>query len=64
MNAKVQAAVGDTNVGTEFGDQYFRTNPRFETGDARYAWLNQTLFLGKGHLLPGRTVEYEVYRVV
>ena len=24
--------------------------PRFETGDARYAWLNQTLAVGKGLL--------------
>ena len=64
MNAKVQAAVGDTQVSTDFGDQYFRTNPRFETGDPRYAWLNQSLFLAEGRLIPGRTVEYKVYRVV
>lgn len=64
MNAKVQAAVSATDVGTDFGEQYFRTNPRFETGDPRYRWLNQSLFLAEGHLLPGRTVEYKVYRVV
>jgi hypothetical protein len=27
---------------------YMRTQPRFETGDPRYAWLNRTLFLGTG----------------
>jgi uncharacterized protein DUF3237 len=64
MNAKIQAVVADTKLGSDFGDQYFRTNPRFETGDPRYAWLNQTLFLAEGHFLPGRTVEYKVYRVV
>jgi uncharacterized protein DUF3237 len=63
MTAKVQAAVTDVKTGTDFGDQYFRSNPRFETGDPRYAWLNQTLFVGEGRLLPGRTVEYRVYRV-
>src|SRR5882757_6745665 len=45
MNAKLQAVVGDVKFGTEYGDHYFRTNPRFETGDPRYAWLNQTLFV-------------------
>lgn len=27
---------------------YMRTQPRFETGDARYAWLNRTIFVGTG----------------
>ena len=39
------------------------TTPRFETGDPRYAWLNQTLFVGVGHALPDLTPEYRVYRV-
>ena len=63
MNAKVQAALADPAMGTDFADQYFRTNPRFETGDPRYAWLNQTLFVGEGRVLPNRTVEYRVCRV-
>ncbi|MGH7821175.1 MAG: DUF3237 domain-containing protein [Candidatus Binatia bacterium] len=62
MTDKVQAAL-QTASGTEYGDHYFRTAPRFETGDPRYAWLNRTLFVGEGHILPGRTVEYRVYRV-
>ena len=49
---------------TDFGDQYFRTTPRFETGDPRYAWLNQSTFVAEGRILPERTVEYKVYRVV
>jgi len=64
MNPKIQAAVSDPNAGTDFGDQYFRTNPRFETGDPRYAWLNQSLFVAEGRVLPGPTVEYKVYRLV
>lgn len=63
MNAAVQSAVSTTDRGTSFADHYFRTCPRFETGDPRYAWLNQTLFVAEGHFLPGPTVEYRVYRI-
>ena len=45
------------------GDQYFRTTPRFETGDTRYAWLNQSVSVAEGRLLPGFGVEYRVYCV-
>ena len=38
--------------------------PRFETGDLRYAWLNQSLFVAEGRFGPGSMVEYKVYRVV
>ena len=48
---------------TDFEDQYFRSAPRFETGDANYAWLTQNVFLGKGHFLGNGIVEYDVYRV-
>lgn len=64
MNAKVQQTLGDPKNATDYGDHYFRSAPRFETGDPRYAWLNQSLLLGEGHILPGRTVEYRVYRVL
>lgn len=62
MNEKLQTAMGGAQA-TDFGDQYFRTTPRFETGDARYAWLNQSLFVGEGRLYPGFGVEYRVFRV-
>ena len=62
MNEPVQRAAADGS-GTEYTDQYFRTAPRFETGDPRYAWLNHTLFVAEGHLRAGRAVEYKVYRV-
>lgn len=64
MNAATTAAVSGTSGQTGFGDHYFRTCPRFETGDPRYAWLNRTLFVAEGHFLPGPTVEYKVYRLV
>jgi len=62
MNDKVQQAIAN-GTSTDFNDQYFRTNPRFETGDQRYAWLNQTCFVGEGRVIPGPGVEYRLYRV-
>ena len=61
MNKAVQDAT-TAGRGTQFGDQYFFTNPRMETGDARYAWVNTTFFVGEGRMLPGLGVEYRVWR--
>jgi Protein of unknown function (DUF3237) len=61
MNEKVQRAIAAGGA-TDYGDQYFRTSPRFETGDPRYGWVNRTVFVAEGHLLP-RAVGYKVYRV-
>lgn len=63
MSDRVQAAVAG-GTGTEYGDQYFRTCPRLETGDPRYAWVNQTVFVAEGRVRPGGGVEYRVHRVV
>jgi hypothetical protein len=57
----VMAATQRMAEETGFDDQYFRMTPRLETGDERYAWVNQTVFVGRGRLIPGG-VEYEVYR--
>lgn len=46
--------------GTDYADQYFMTQPRFETGDERYLWLNRTVAVAQGRLQPG-AVEYEVF---
>jgi hypothetical protein len=32
---------------------YFRTTPLFETGDERYAWLNDVVCVGSGYLVEG-----------
>jgi len=61
LNAAVQAAT-ERGTGTDYGDQYFFTNPRIETGDARYAWVNTTFFIGEGRILPDLGVEYRVWR--
>jgi Protein of unknown function (DUF3237) len=62
MNEAVQQAVL-AGKGTEYTDQYFRTAPRLETGDSRYAWVNQSLFVAEGRFLEGPGVEYKVHRV-
>jgi hypothetical protein len=48
---------------TEFGDQYMRIAPCFEVGADRYAWLRESLFLGRGRLAGPRKITYELYRV-
>ena len=41
---------------------YFRTNPLFETGDARYAWLNHVVTVGKGRTGDGGVI-YDIFVV-
>ncbi|HZA08695.1 DUF3237 domain-containing protein [Mycobacterium sp.] len=50
--------------GTAYEDQYFRITPRIDTGDERYAWMNQSVFVARGHVAEGSKVEYEVFRVL
>ena len=42
------------------GSMVIRTAPRFETGDERYAWLNNVQAVAHGTTTPG-TVTYDVY---
>ncbi|MGH8746950.1 MAG: DUF3237 domain-containing protein [Burkholderiales bacterium] len=41
---------------------YMRTTPWFETGDARYAWLNRMVCIGSGERLAG-AVRIDFYAV-
>ena len=41
---------------------YMRTTPWFETGDARYAWLNRTVCVGSGERLAS-AVRIDFYAV-
>ena len=41
---------------------YMRTTPRFETGDARYAWLNRSVCVASGARRPA-SVELEVFEI-
>ena len=48
---------------TDYGEVHFFTNPRMETGDERYKWVNTVMAVAEGRLRAGR-VEYQVYQVV
>lgn len=62
MNEKIVHAL-EGGGETQFGDTHFVTQPRFETGNARYAWLNSVMAVAEGRTLP-HAVEYRVYEVV
>jgi Protein of unknown function (DUF3237) len=49
---------------TEFDDQYMRIAPQFEVAAGRYAWLGESLFLGRGRLTGPKAIAYELYRVI
>jgi len=61
MNEAAQTAFAN-GTGTDYDDQYLYTNPRIETGDERYAWMNTTFFVGEGRILPNNAMEYRVWR--
>ncbi|MCV7289745.1 DUF3237 domain-containing protein, partial [Mycolicibacterium wolinskyi] len=56
-------ALGGATTGTDFGDHYFVTTPRLESGHPKYKWVNQTIFVGQGRIQPGPIVEFQVFRV-
>ena len=45
---------------TQFGDTLFLAQVQFETGDARYAWLNETLAVAEARETAAG-VEYQLY---
>ena len=57
--------VSYTGIGRAQPDQSLeiRTAPMFETGDERYAWLNDIQAVGLGKTVPGG-VEYEIYQLL
>jgi hypothetical protein len=55
--------MGGGGTPTDYGEQYFVTSPRLETGDQRYVWVNRTVFVGDGRLVPAPEVDYRVHRV-
>jgi hypothetical protein len=62
INEKVLTTVAQGEE-TDYGDTYFMTQPRFETGDPRYQWMNRVVAVAEGRVLPN-AVEYNVYQVV
>jgi hypothetical protein len=59
--AVIAAVTGERS--SDYDQHYFRTTPRLETGDPRYAWVDQTVFVGEGRIHVGPIVEYRVHRV-
>jgi len=48
---------------TTYGETYFMTQPRYETGDARYKWLNRVIAVAEGRVVSS-AVEYQVFELV
>ena len=48
---------------TDWDDHYLRLSIAFDTGDRRYAWLNQHLFVAAGRLLGAGHLEYDIRRL-
>lgn len=46
---------------TQYGDNLFLTQARFECADPRYDWLNTTIAVGEGRMHPD-CVEYSLYQ--
>ena len=61
MNEQVNNALGQGEA-TGYGDTYFMTQPRYETGDARYKWLNRIVAVAEGRIVPG-AIEYQVFEL-
>lgn len=62
LTPRVMAAL-EGKGSTEFGESYFVTAPRMQTGDARYRWVNNLVCVAQGKVSPGR-VDYRVFEVV
>ena len=45
------------------GELYWRTTPIFETGAAKYEWLNKIIAVGVGKTVPGKAA-YSIYQVL
>jgi hypothetical protein len=60
-----EAVMGTLTQGreTQYGDTYFMTQPRFETGHPDYTWLNSVVAIAEGRVLPN-AVEYRVFQVL
>lgn len=61
LTPAVQAALAGNGT-TEYGEAYFVTAPRMQTGDPRYQWVNNIVCVAQGKISAGR-VDYQVFQV-
>lgn len=61
FNEAVESALAEGRS-TNFGDNLFLTQVRFEASDPRYAWLSTTIAVGEGRM-HSDCVEYAIYEV-
>jgi Protein of unknown function (DUF3237) len=59
-NPRFTRAAAD-GAATSFDDQYLRQVMRFETGDPRYLWITQEIYVAEGRLAGPSELEYDVY---
>jgi hypothetical protein len=62
MHGKLQKVLFKQTGETDYGDGYWVSQIQFETGDERYAWLNNVMAVAEGKLAPN-LVSYRVYAV-
>ena len=60
MNDALKQVLFEGKGETDFGDNYWISQIQFETGDERYAWLNNLMAAGEGKLAPG-VASYRVF---
>jgi hypothetical protein len=62
LNEKVLVALSG-GPETGYDDLYARATPRMETGSSAYSWVNDTVFICRGRVIAGPTIEVEVFRL-
>ena len=62
MNEHVNRALTQGGA-TAYGETYFMTQPRYDTGDARSTWLNSVMAVAEGRVVAS-AVEYQVFALV
>lgn len=65
-NARLRQSIASGQP-TSFAEQRIRTCWELESGDARYAWVNQSIFVGEGRFCPAGAeasgFEHRIHRV-
>lgn len=63
MNEATRGAIGG-GAPSDFDDAYIRVGLVIESGDPRYSWVNQALFVAEGRIQAGPSIEYIVHQVL